>query len=129
MYTALSPKTGEDFSLLAPFVNTDCFNIFLQEMSVWLGERKAIIIVDQAGWHKSKGLCIPNNVSLYYLPAYSPELNPVERFWQHIKDNVLKNEIYESLEHLESSLSSFLKTIMPSDIISICNVNYMPYYL
>ena len=129
LYTAASPKTGEDFSLLAPSVDTDCMNIFLQHMSEWLGARKAYVVMDQAGWHKSKELLIPVNIELIYLPPYSPELNPVERLWQHIKDRVLKNRIFESLDTLEVALSDFIKAMSTSTIRSVCHVTYMPRYL
>lgn len=129
MYSAVSPKSGEAFSLFAPNVDTVCMNIFLEEMSQWLQDKKAYIVMDQAGWHKSKDLSVPDNIKIIHLPPYSPELNPVERLWQHIKESVLKNRIYESLGDLEASLSNFIKSILPSDIRSVCNVNYMSYYL
>ena len=50
-YVASSPKSGDTFPLLAPYVNTVCMNIFLQEMSKWLKTKKAFLIIDQAGWH------------------------------------------------------------------------------
>jgi transposase len=46
---------------------------------------------DQAGWHPSTKLAIPNNISLLPLPAKSPELIPVENIWQFIRDNWLSN--------------------------------------
>ncbi len=42
----------------------------------------AVLILDGAGWHTSKDLNIPDNISLLKLPAYAPELNPVENVWQ-----------------------------------------------
>jgi len=38
-----------------------------------------VVILDRAGWHRSQGLVVPGNITLLELPAYSPELNPVER--------------------------------------------------
>ena len=37
----------------------------------------AIVLLDQAGWHQSKRLVIPKNITLQPLPAKAPELNPV----------------------------------------------------
>jgi len=129
MYTAASPKTGDNFSLTIPNVDTLCMNAYLQEFSVWLGDRKILLIIDGAGWHKSSKLIIPDNIKIIYLPPSSPQLNPIHRLWQHIKDNMLKNYIYDNLDILESSLFSFFNSITNDDIKSICNVNYMPYYL
>jgi transposase len=41
------------------------------------------MVLDQAGWHDSRALSVPANVTLVPLPSYSPELNPVERVWLH----------------------------------------------
>lgn len=124
-YVAASPDLGKGFSLLAPCVNTECMNIFLLKMSRRLKTKKAFLILDQAGWHKSKDLVVPKNITLIYLPPYSPELNPVERLWQHLKDNILKNRIYNTLASLENAVGTFLSSLQPSTIRSICNVNYM----
>jgi transposase len=51
------------------------------------------LLVDGAGWHKAKDLAVPKNIKIIILPPYSRELNPIERLWQHIKDNVLKNHL------------------------------------
>jgi len=48
-----------------------------------------LIIMDSAGWHKSKALIIPPNIKLTFLPPYSPELNPVEKLWLYIKKSIL----------------------------------------
>ncbi len=56
----------------------------------------AIVIVDQAGWHFSKALKIPTNITPMPLPPKSPELNPVENIWQFMRDNWLSNRIFKS---------------------------------
>jgi hypothetical protein len=71
LYGAVSPKSGRDFALIAPNVNTTCMNVFLEQMSQWLGCKKALIVLDQAGWHQSKDLLIPDNIRLIYLPPYT----------------------------------------------------------
>jgi hypothetical protein len=85
LYSAINSRNGENFNLFVPYVNTDCMNIFLEQMSKDLEAREAFLIMDCASWHKSKNLKIPGNITIIYLPPYSPELNPVERLWQYIK--------------------------------------------
>ncbi|MBP6986326.1 MAG: transposase [Alphaproteobacteria bacterium] len=68
---------------------------------------------------------MPDNIELFFLPPYSPELNPVERFWQHIKSNTIKNKIYENLANLEKKISTFLKGITREVTASVCAVNYL----
>jgi transposase len=47
----------------------------------------AILVLDQAGWHVSKALPAPPNITLVPLPAKSRELNPAENIWQYMRDN------------------------------------------
>src|SRR3954453_12705807 len=47
----------------------------------------ALVLVDQAGWHQSKKLVVPDNITLMPLPAKAPELNPVENIWQYMREN------------------------------------------
>jgi putative transposase len=60
----------------------------------------AVVIVDQAGWHMSPKLNIPDNITLLPLPPRSPELNPVENVWQFMRDNWLSNRIFESYDDI-----------------------------
>jgi transposase len=54
-------------------------NIYLDELSKAFADSNIILIMDQAGWHKSQRLQVPDNIQIKFLPPYSPELNPVER--------------------------------------------------
>jgi DDE superfamily endonuclease len=54
----------------------------------------AILVLDQAGWHVSKALLVPPNITLVSLPPKSPELNPVENIWQFMRDNWLSNRVF-----------------------------------
>jgi transposase len=56
----------------------------------------AVLLVDPAGWHVSRRLVVPDNITLLPLPAKSPELNPVENIWQYLRDNWLSNRIFAS---------------------------------
>ena len=71
------------------------------------------------------GLEIPSNIDIIYLPPYSPELNPVKRLWQYLKDVVLKNKIYESIGKLEDAVADFISTITTEIIKSVCNYSYV----
>lgn len=128
LYSAVNPRNGNEISLFCSHVNTDCMNIFLEQMSKELGDKKAFLVMDCASWHKSKGLKIPENITIIYLPPYSPELNPVERLWQYIKHNILRNKIYDTIDMLKEVLSEFICNIEKSSIRTICSVNYLSSY-
>ncbi len=56
----------------------------------------ALVLVDQAGWHRSKRLVAPANITLVLLPSKAPELNPVENIWQFMRENWISNRIFPS---------------------------------
>ena len=56
----------------------------------------ALVLVDQAGWHQSKRLVVPANITLVPLPAKAPELNPVENIWQFLRENGISNRLFTS---------------------------------
>ncbi len=60
----------------------------------------AVVIIDQAGWHMSAKLDIPDNITLLPLPPRPPELNSVENVWQFLRDNWLSNRIFQSYEDI-----------------------------
>ena len=60
----------------------------------------AVLLLDQAGWHVSPKLPVPDNITLLPLPPRSPELNPVENVWQFVRDNWLSNRIFGSYEEI-----------------------------
>lgn len=124
VYSAAHAKNGDHFSLILPFVNTICMNIFLEQMSEYLGDKTVILVMDQAAWHKGEMLTIPQNIKIIYLPPYSPELNPVERLWQYIKNHTIKNKIYDNLEMLEKTIYDFIKNLDIGTVKSICSLNY-----
>ena len=55
----------------------------------------AILVLDGAGWHSSKTLAVPANISLLPLPPDSPELNPVENVWQFLRANRLAISVFD----------------------------------
>lgn len=125
LYSAVNPKTGEDFTLILPKVNTICINIFLEQFATRMAGRNIVIVMDGAAWHKSKSLRQDKNIRIIIQPAYSPELNPTERLWQHIKDNTIKNKVFSDLDQLETSITVFFNSLSLQTIQSICNINYI----
>ena len=111
VFSAVSPNDGQSFSLILPYADTDGMNIFLQEFAEAFQEYRIILIMDKAPWHRSKDLSKVGNIRYIYQPPYSPELNPVEHLWEHIRENYFKNACWLSMETLEEALSAVLKKI------------------
>jgi len=106
-YAFVHPLTGKSFWLILPTVNTVLMNIALQEFSEYIDPKKEkiiILLMDNAGWHRSKELEIPENIQIFPLPPYSPELQPVECSWPLLKESVA-NVYFDNLDKFEQVVS------------------------
>ena len=96
-YGAVEPATGERFFLVLPYCDTVHMNYFLKELSKAFPEDQILLVCDSAGWHKSKGLKVPENIKLLHIPPYTPEMNPIEQIWKQLRSMGFRNEIFHSL--------------------------------
>ena len=103
-------------------------SIILKQFSRQLPEDiHAVLIWDQAGFHKAKELSVPENISIIELPAYSPELNPVENLWQYLRSHYWSNRSYDGYDDLlEAACESWQAICLDSELIrSICRCSYV----
>jgi transposase len=125
---AACPETGKAEGLLSPRLNTDVVNIFLKQFSATVpDDEHAVIIWDGAGYHKSKSLQKPENITLIQLPAYSPELNPIENLWHYLKSHYLSNRAYADYEALEAAaVESWCQAVLNPDLMkTVCSAPYL----
>ena len=125
MYSAVNPATGEDVSLFLPWANTAMMTIFLEAMQEALGWRCCLLVLDQAGWHNSQDLRVPKNIELVYQPAYSPELNPVERLWRWLKRHSLRNQFHTTLESVMNTTRKCCQKTTRPFLMSLCRCRYL----
>lgn len=126
LYAAVEPKTGMASALLAPQVNTGTFNAFLKIVSREVEPHDhVVLIMDQAGWHRSKMVQLPKNITVLFLPPYSPELNPVERLIGYLRSHHLSNRQYEGYDALLEAGTQAYRALTPAIIRSICRCNYL----
>ena len=101
-------------------------NAHLMFISEHVGlNRQVVLVLDQAGWHGSKTLNVPDNITLLPLPPYSPELNPTERLWAYLKSHYLSNRIYKNYTHLFEAVSSVWNRLTPEQMKSICKTEWI----
>lgn len=124
IYGAAEVSCGENFFLEFPIMNTDCFQGFLDGFSEVFSDSMNIILIDNAGIHKAERLIIPENIHLIFLPPYSPELNPIERFWQYIKQDT-KGEIFSDLAAMKDYVADILKKCSEKTIASLTGFSYI----
>lgn len=108
LYVSIKPMTGEVVACFLPRLDKVCFNLFVQERSKQL-TKPTLMIVDGAGAHRLEE---ENSLlKLSRLPAYSPELNPVERFFQELRRK-LKFRVFETLDAAEKFVSEALSEFL-----------------
>lgn len=94
VFAAVCPATGDSVALVLPWANTEMMTWFLAELALAVpAGAHLVLVLDNAGWHRSHDLIVPGCISLLFLPPYSPELNPVERVWGHLKKRRLSNRV------------------------------------
>ena len=126
-YGAVDVCTGQLDSLILPHVNTECMQLFLDEVSNRHPEKRIVMVIDGAGWHRSDSLKTPSNIYLLRLPPYAPELNPIEHVWDELREKFFHNKVFNSLDALEEQLLLALKTLEdnPDNVASIVSWSWI----
>lgn len=122
IFGAVCPARATGAALVMPHANTEAMNAHLVEISRYVApDAHAILVLDGAGWHSSKSLVVPENVTLLPLPPYSPELNPVENLWQYLRQNKLSNRVFESYEDIVDACCTAWNSLIatPQRLVSI----------
>jgi transposase len=99
------PASGRAIFHLATGVSIPLFNAELAAFARAVGAsptKQIVLVLDGAGWHTSPQVQVPDHVHLLFLPAYSPELQPVEHVWP-LTNTVLVNRHFASIEDLEDA--------------------------
>lgn len=105
---AVSPFDGELCSLILPWVDTETMSLFLAHTAARFPNEHCLMFLDGAGWHRALSLRVPPTIHLLPLPPYSPELNPVEHLWDHLRENYIGNQTFSSLDAVVDQLSTGL---------------------
>jgi transposase len=125
--TATCAQTGQAEGLIAPRLDTGIVNLFLAQLSQRLEPGvQAVLVWDGAGYHRSSGLICPANITLLQLPAYSPELNPVENLWHYLRSHHWSNRKYDTVEDLlEAAETAWRATCLDPNVIrTVCRAPY-----
>jgi hypothetical protein len=108
VYAAVEPATGDCYCLLMPGVDKDCLQAFLDRFARYAGGERVGLVMDNSGSHRSKLVSWPAQVAPMPLPPYSPELNPAEAIFRHLRAR-LSNRIFDGLPELEESITDSLR--------------------
>jgi len=124
VYGVVEPATGEQYFQDLPKVNCNYFQEFLDGFAQKYPDSFNLIIMDNGSFHKALDLNWPDHVLPIYLPAYSPELNPIERLWEYVKRD-LKWENYSTVDELKQKVDLILQSLTVEEVLSICGWDYI----
>ncbi len=123
---AVLPVTGELFCHVVPYVDSEWFGLFIRRLAELTTERhkagkRIILILDNASWHKVKSLPT-GHIELKFLPAYSPDFNPIENLWKLVKQTWFNNHHCNTHELLAARVDLALKSLFntPAIVQSVC---------
>ena len=102
-------------------------NIFLGQVAEDFSDYFILMLADQAGWHVSQKLQVPENIRLISLPPRSPELNPAEHIWEELREKNFANRAFRDLDEVEDTLCQGLNDIAmdPEKLRSMTNFPYL----
>lgn len=99
LFGAVCPERATGAALVMPYADSAALNAHLREIACQIAPHAhGVIVIDGAGWHTSRMLDVPDNITLVVLPPYAPELNPVENIWEYLRKNKLANRLYDDYD-------------------------------
>lgn len=124
LYGLVEPKSGENFFWEFSHMDSACFQVYLQKFARAYPEDLHIIQLDNGPLHTAKKLKLPPNIVLLFQPAHSPQLNPIERLWEHLKGQ-LRWQVFKDLRHLQERVSELLNNLELDVITSLTGWAYI----
>jgi DDE superfamily endonuclease len=115
LYSFVHPASGRSEWLILPRVRTDVMSMVLAEFARLAGvseSKQIVVVLDNAGWHTSAALVVPEGMHLVFLPSHTPELQPAERLWPLIRES-LANTAFANLDSLELRLVERCQKVAP----------------
>jgi transposase len=127
LYGAVCPKDGTCVYLIMPKSDTQSFQAFLNVLSRRFARQDILLVLDGAPNHRGRSLTIPDNISLLFLPPYSPELNPKENLWEEIREKIFKNYALKSIDAVRAKLEQAIAYVErnPTLVKSITSFPYI----
>jgi hypothetical protein len=124
---SVCPNKNIAEAIISPYCNSDAIHHHLQQISAaTTSDHFAVVVMDQAGWHITPKIDNIPNVALLFLPAYSPELNPMEQVWEWLKSHFLHNRIFNGYDDIEKSCCDAWNAFSKSKDLfqSMCNPSW-----
>ena len=126
IFGAVDPLTGQSSALISPTVSTELMNIHLRMIAQEAGvDVHVVLVLDGAGWHKAKDLWVPDSMTLHFLPPYAPELMPMERVWQWMRQHDLSNRVFEDEADIDLACHDSWNKLTPERLQTITATDWI----
>lgn len=127
LYGAVEPATGESHFWEMPALNAVCFSVYLAKLAEAYPDTLNVVALDNAPAHVARTVRVPANVVLLPLPPYSPELNPVERLWLFVRQqvDVFDESVRTTLDGLREHTAEILRSLAPERVASLAGYGYI----
>ncbi len=132
VYGFVHPQRGETYWLILPTVSIAAMTLALREFARDVGAgltKQIVLVLDQAGWHTSGKVTVPEGVTLLPLPAKTPELQPAERLWPLVREGVA-NRAFPTMQALQAQLVERCLQLrqVPAQIRALTRYHWLPAY-
>jgi hypothetical protein len=124
VYGAVAPRLGEGYFEAHIALNGQQCQAYLDGLAAAHPTTFTVLIVDNARAHRFADLTLPTNVALIFQPPYAPELNPAERVWLAVKDN-LAWRCFDDLLALQDALAHRIEELDPAALRSLTAYPYL----
>lgn len=120
----LNPIRGEQFFYEFSHLDSVCFQQFLHLFAQHYPHEFHIWHLERASAHIAKRVQPPANVLLLFQPSHCPQLNPIERLWQHLKDSV-SWELFADVPALKTTVRQRLTDLTQEVVKSLTGWDYI----
>jgi hypothetical protein len=128
LFGAVCCASGRASGWLMPWANTETMDAYLAAWSAQLPQDvHAVVLLDSAGWHTTRALTVPSNMTLLPLPARSPELNPAEALWRELRQRYLSNRVFADMSTLDEAVGQAWCALIanPARLASLCDFEWI----
>ena len=127
LYGAVEPATGESHFWEMPALDAECVSVYLAKLAEAYPDSLNVVAWDNAPGHVARAVVVPANVVLLPLPSYSPELNPVERLWLHVRQqvDVFDEAVRTTLGGLREHVAEILRSLSADVLRSLTGYDYI----
>jgi hypothetical protein len=113
LFGAVCPARDAGVALVLPTVSAAAMQAMLDELAQAVSPgAHAVVLMDRAGWHIAKDLTVPANLTPVFLPAYSPELNAIERVWLYLRERFLSHRLWASYDVILDACCAAWNTLL-----------------